>query len=89
VRVFLNQDSLNKIEQKIKDVKEQVAHASWTLSNNKVAAYIVSRLLHHELPYKVLSAGAGVKVITTDTAVCPLCKQPHGKNKKQPGGQNG
>jgi len=37
--------------------------------------WLIGELTRRDLPYKLYNLGAGVKRLTTDTDICPCCKQ--------------
>jgi hypothetical protein len=44
------------------------------IKEHSVAQWLVVQLAQNNVPFKVYSLGAGVKRITTETDVCPCCK---------------
>jgi hypothetical protein len=70
----LNPTWKEEVDQKIIDFKEKGIHFSFTLSWIKSKQYLIHKLLENEIPYRIENCGSGVVFITTDTKVCPLCK---------------
>jgi hypothetical protein len=44
-----------------------------TSSCNMAIQWLICQLVAHNIPFKVIQLGAGVKRVTTDTTVCPKC----------------
>ena len=54
------------------DLKQEI---DFTSSCNMAVQWLIQKLVFHNRPYKLHNLGAGVKRLTTDTDVCPCCKQ--------------
>lgn len=61
-------------EERIKQI-ENNEDIDITISFNAAAKWLILKLSHENIPYKVINMGAGVKRITTITDVCPCCKR--------------
>lgn len=62
----------------LKDRKEEIReHRSVdvTTNFNKAIQALIILLVKANLPFKLYNLGAGVKRITTETDICPYCKQ--------------
>jgi hypothetical protein len=46
-----------------------------TISFLKATQWLIVALMKAKKPFKVYSLTSGVKRITTDTSVCPMCKR--------------
>jgi hypothetical protein len=49
-----------------------------TSQSNICSSWLIGSLANHNIPFKVINLGAGVKQITTETDICPKC---HGTGK--------
>lgn len=62
----------------ISEIKEKlrVGHeVDETIKSNLVASWLIAFLARRNTPFKVYNLGAGVKRVTTDTDICPMCKR--------------
>lgn len=46
-----------------------------TIDYNPAAQWLIIQLTKVYRPFKILNLGAGVKIITTKTDICPCCKK--------------
>lgn len=46
-----------------------------TSSFNRAVQVLITLLVDQNIPYKIYNLGAGVKRLTTNTNICPLCKK--------------
>lgn len=44
-----------------------------TTTCNTAIQWLICQLTAHNIPFKLIQLGAGVKRVTTDTTVCPKC----------------
>lgn len=67
-----------RIEQRhVDDLRNKIefGNVDITTKYNNWAQFVILELSDANLPFKVINLGAGVKRITTETEVCPMCKQ--------------
>jgi len=60
------------------DIQENYKHTGKvdiTVSYSHAAAALIEWLSKYNILFKIYNLGAGVKRITTETEVCPCCKQ--------------
>jgi len=62
------------MEEAVHEYRKSGTHISVTITFNAAAQWLVCYLDKYNVPYKVISLGAGAKKITTQTEICSKCR---------------